>query len=259
MDSTRNELIGTVWHSNKYGDFVITAYDGWYKVSIKFVGTGYSYVTDMDKVRKGAVKDITKPNARSKMPSSVMFGIGPYNSHDHVDAYRTWSQMLTRCYSSIFQRNRPTYKGCRVCAEWHNFQSFAKWFYAQKRQNGWVLDKDIILKGNKTYCSDYCAFVPAVVNTLFCKTQSKRNHLPIGVHVTHQKIKGYTYEYIVAQCNSGDNKHKYLGTFPTVEQAFFAYKTYKESIIKQIAEKYKNQIDDKVYNAMLTYQVEATD
>jgi len=51
----------------------------------------------------------------------------------------------------------------------------------------------------------------------------------------------------------------YLGTFKTPKEAFDVYKIHKETLIKQIADKYKDQIPQKLYDAMYKYEVEITD
>lgn len=52
---------------------------------------------------------------------------------------------------------------------------------------------------------------------------------------------------------------KHLGTFKTKEEAFNAYKTAKEQCIHDYANKYKDKLDNNVYNALLQYKVEITD
>ena len=57
--------------------------------------------------------------------------------------------------------------------------------------------------------------------------------------------------------NKGKQEH--LGCFKTELEAFNAYKVAKESFIKEQAEKWKGQIDDRAYEALINYQVEITD
>ena len=52
---------------------------------------------------------------------------------------------------------------------------------------------------------------------------------------------------------------EYLGLFKTETEAFNAYKQAKESYLKEQAEKWKSQIDDRAYNALMNYTVEITD
>ena len=58
---------------------------------------------------------------------------------------------------------------------------------------------------------------------------------------------------------NGKKQQKYLGLYNTPEEAFNAYKTFKENYIKQVADKYKDKIPDKLYKAMYNYKVKITD
>ena len=51
----------------------------------------------------------------------------------------------------------------------------------------------------------------------------------------------------------------YLGTFPTPELAFQAYKIAKEQAIKDMAKKWKDQIDPRVYKSLMNYEVHIDD
>ena len=57
----------------------------------------------------------------------------------------------------------------------------------------------------------------------------------------------------------GSSQNKYLGLFNTELEAFYAYKQAKETYIKEVANKWKDQIDPRVYNALMKYEVEITD
>ncbi len=50
-----------------------------------------------------------------------------------------------------------------------------------------------------------------------------------------------------------------LGTFGTAESAFARYKEYKEDFIQDIAEQHRDEIPDKVYEAMLNWKIEIDD
>ena len=52
-----------------------------------------------------------------------------------------------------------------------------------------------------------------------------------------------------------DSGRKYLGAFNTPEEAFYTYKEAKEKHIKELAFKYKDQIDPRVYNALMSWEV----
>ena len=112
------------------------------------------------------------------------------------------------------------------------------------------LDKDILNKGNKIYSPNSCIFVPTRINQLFAKADALRGDFPIGVSRSGNKFR--TRLHIL-------NGEKYLGTFNTPEEAFYAYKTFKEQYIKEVAEEYKDKIPQKLYEAMYKYEVEITD
>lgn len=172
----------------------------------------------------------------------------------HTEQYKVWIQMIRRCYDIKTNKRRPTYKNCIVSKEWHNFQNFAKWYdenYYEIAGQKMHLDKDILIKNNKVYNSKSCMFVPERINTLFIKSNSTRGKLPIGVCEEHGKYR--------ATCRNGTKIRKTLGLYNTPEEAFETYKIYKEKVINEVAEEYKNQIPDKLYQALLNYEVEITD
>ena len=115
---------------------------------------------------------------------------------------------------------------------------------------GWHLDKDILIKGNKIYSPETCCFVPQEVNILFIKNSKRREGLPIGVYKQKNSF--------VAHLSKG-KEQIYLGSFSTIEECFQAYKIAKEEYIKEMADKWKPLIHLKVYEAMYNYKVEITD
>ena len=185
-------------------------------------------------------------------------GVGKYNVEyrkNNKKCYNTWRRMIERCYSKNYKKRYITYKDCTVYERWHNFQNFAEWFeknYNSEIMNGWELDKDILVKGSKVYSESTCSFVPKEINYLFTKRQNKRGDYPIGVNF-HIKTKKYRASINI----NGNQKHLKLCNTP--EEAFETYKTAKEACIKEVAEKWKGLISDKVYEAMYNYEVEIID
>ena len=107
-------------------------------------------------------------------------GEGKYNTRKDVKGYTTWVNMFRRCYDIKVQERQPTYKDAIVCEEWYNFQNFAEWF-ENNYVEGWHLDKDILVKGNKIYSPETCCFVPRDINNLFLLRKNNRGDYPIGV------------------------------------------------------------------------------
>lgn len=168
--------------------------------------------------------------------------------------YATWQGMLHRCYDIKTQEKHPTYIGCTVCEEWHNFQNFAKWYDNNIYEvEGQIihLDKDWIKKGNKIYSPDTCIFVPKIINSLIVNRKKSRGNLPLGICIHRDK-------YVVF-CANNTKKQVYLGSHNTPELAFQVYKTFKESYIKQVAELYKYQIPKKLYDIMYKYEIHMDD
>jgi hypothetical protein len=198
-------------------------------------------------------QSIIKGNIKNTYHKSVhgvgYLGIGKYNNKTHPKIYQTWRGMLGRGHYEKLQERRPTYKGCSVAEDWHNFQVFAEWFENNYKES-YVLDKDILQKGNKIYSPETCCFVPQEINNLLIKYDSKRGKYPIGIHKVGNRFK-------VQLSINGIQAH--LGYFKTIEEAFEAYKTAKEIYIEEMADKWRGQITEPTYQALINYTVEITD
>ena len=173
-----------------------------------------------------------------------------------------WGNMLQRCFDNKYKQKEPTYKDATCCERWLCFANFLEDLEILKQEHNWrsneklQLDKDILYKGNKVYSLESCILVPDWINKLFIKRDNDRGEYPIGV-CYHKQAKKYQ-----AQCNiNGENKN--LGRYNTSEQAFNAYKNVKEQEVKRIADDcvLKGYItkDSRLYNAMISYQIEITD
>lgn len=178
-----------------------------------------------------------------------------------IKEYNIWQSMLQRCFSVSYKEKRITYQNTTCCEEWLNYENFYEWLHNQPnfdkwyKSKRWAVDKDILIKGNKIYSPDTCCLIPQNVNCLFLKREAERGKYPIGVR--YRDNKGF-----IAVCrNPFLNKAVEIGCYSTPKTAFQAYKTYKEDIIKQVAEvEYRNSnITEGCYKAMLNYEVEITD
>ena len=186
------------------------------------------------------------------------YGIGEFRSRfegKQTKEYVSWICMLRRCYSKDALNRNNTYINSAVCTEWHNFQNFAKWFtenYNPETMQGWHLDKDILIKGNKVYSPDTCCFVPQDVNKIFTKSNNKRGFYPIGVTYDISNSK------YLARLNK-NGKLIFIKRSESKAEAFQAYKAEKEKYIKEVADRWKGLISDRVYEALLNYKVEIID
>lgn len=189
-------------------------------------------------------------------------GEGKYTVSENgkkTDEYIIYYDMLRRCYDLKYQERHPTYKGCKVEDHLLNFQNMGKWIdenYYEVAGEVMCLDKDILCKGNKIYSRETCIFVPNRINLLFTKRDNDRGDCPIGV--TPNLSGNYK-----AECRNGYGKKICLGTYSIKEEAFNAYKQYKESLIKRTIDEYKGIIPEPHYSklreAMYNYKVEMDD
>lgn len=191
----------------------------------------------------------------AKLRRGNFLGVGINDSFDDLKspAYKYWKSMLTRCYNNRYQKIRPTYKGCEVDDRWKTFSVFKKWF-DENYVEGYELEKDILVKGNKIYGPDTCCFVPRRINILLTNRKRYRGSLPVGVHASEN---GKRY---IATMDRADGK-RFVKSYKTVEEAFSAYKNAKEAYIKEVADEYfsKGLITKRVRDALYQYKIEITD
>lgn len=188
------------------------------------------------------------------------FGIyedGSYKSsisYKHTKEYSLWANMIERCYNVEHIKRRPNYEWVGVSDNFKYFQYFAEWCNNQTGfgNKGWHLDKDILSGNSKMYSEDTCVFVPQEVNSLLSNNKVRRGTYPLGVNFDKNRN---SYRSVLS-CNG---KSKQLGRFHTQEDAFNAYKSAKESQIKLVAEKYKGLIDDRVYESLLSWEINIED
>jgi len=178
----------------------------------------------------------------------------------HTRDYQVWSNMIKRCYDPISQERNPSYKDVTCDDRWKYFETFYEWIHSQDNYNvvsqlkDYGVDKDILFKGNREYSPDKCMLVPTRVNNLLLKSDKIRGDYPIGV-TYYPRNKKY-----VASCG-GHQNHVYLGIYKTPEEAFMAYKKYKEKYIKEVAteEFNKGTITKQCYDALMNYEINITD
>ena len=196
--------------------------------------------------------------------SKLVWGVGfndktrPANvDGKSVKEYALWQNMLKRCFSEECQNKQPTYKGCNVSDNFLNYAYFYDWCHKQigfksvdENGSSWCLDKDLLFVDNKTYSETACVFVPQEINLFFIDRGNDRGEYPVGVSFHKRDGK------FQAQCTV-NGKQQYLGLYNTPEEAFTAYKPFKESLCKQLALKWQHEIDHRLFNAMMNWSVKS--
>lgn len=183
---------GSIHSSNNYGDFSIISYKNSYCVKIKFLDTGFERNAESGDIRKGKVKDPLFPICHG----IGFIGIGKYASYiksKSTPEYACWKSMMRRCYSEKELKNNPTYEDCSVYSDWHNFQNFADW-YRKNYIEGYQLDKDIKINGNKVYSADSCLFVTGQQNAEKAHSKNYKFISPNGDAVDVYNLRKFCNE-----------------------------------------------------------------
>jgi len=181
----------------------------------------------------------------------------PYIMLKSTAAYSIWNGIYIRCY-----KDKNVYDGAFMCDLWLNDKdAFAEWWsseYYECDGESMAVDKDLLFPGNKEYAPDKCCILPQTLNTMLsnCKkhrTGKWRNakmDLPLGVRydskmkMYYGEIKPYGHDEVVR-----------LSYWETPEEAFVEYKRHKQADILIMADKYKNKVPKKVYDALLRFEV----
>ena len=240
---------GCVFNTNNCGKVIIKEYINAMDVLVEFIDTGYSTKVQMSALRRGEVKDYT---------NYKVCGVGVIgdscNNYNKEETFKVWKRMLYRCYADYVIAKSPTYLDCEVSNSFKHYDYFKNWCNEQVGfgSKGWHLDKDILVKGNRVYSEDTCCFVPREINSLVLTCRGKRGEYPIGVSY-NKSVGKFQARFNV------DGVKQHVGYFQVIEEAFQAYKQAKEAYIKEVAELYKDQIDPRVYEALMKYEVDIND
>lgn len=257
LNDISKDCVGKVCKSNLSGDFKILKYNNARNVEIQFSQTGYETTVQLTNIKSGIIKDPYSPS---------VYGVGILGTKylSTVNGVRTkeyalWMDMLRRCYSDTYKKKNQTYTDCEVSNKFKSYEYFYEWcnkqigFNVDGNGNQFQLDKDLLIKANKVYGESTCVFLPKEINSVLTKCTASRGEHLIGV-CWHNTNKAF-----VARVHKNKGKPEHLGLFNTEIEAFNAYKQAKEAYLKELANKWKGQIDERAYEALMNYQVEITD
>ena len=171
---------GDVFPTLNYGTATVLEYVGNSFYMVRFNDTGFVTTAKSGAIKSGKVRDLLGPSVAgvgclgvgSHKPSYVIDGVRKTNPL-HI----LWSSMINRCYDEKTLERSPTYRGCTVCPEWLNFQTFCdtvkhipgymKWvsYKAGIPSEPYALDKDKLVDGNKVYSPETCCFITISENS----------------------------------------------------------------------------------------------
>jgi len=177
----------------------------------------------------------------------IVYGVGvadvpPEYRVSECVFYRHWCEMLKRCYYSGFLREKPAYIGCTVFPEWHRFSSFKAWMESREWQ-GKVIDKDIMVYGNKIYSPETCIFVEPRINSFVTERKSNSPNELFGA-CWNKKQRKY-----VSSCANGKGKNIYLGSF---DLEIDAHKAWAYQKIKLVVDGSLGDLDDSIAQALVS-------
>ena len=156
--------------------------------------------------------------------------------------YRTWREMINRCYSIKYQERNKTYIGCSVTDEWLTFSNFRAWMITQDWE-GNQLDKDLLIGGNKIYSPEACVFVTPMVNSFTTDSGETMGKWLIGVAWYKRANK------FQSKCsNPFTKKQEHLGYFTCEQEAHEAWLKRKLELAYELA---AIQEDSRVAEALI--------
>ena len=183
------------------------------------------------------------------------FGEGPYTAR--VDkkmstCYRAWFNLLARVHDETHNR-AGRYDDVTICEEWYNYQNFAKWFYNNfdpSIMDGWHIDKDLLSGESKKYSPETCCFIPNEVNTIFKYAKRSKDGTPRGAYHHCGKFQASIQKF---------GKQHYLGFFNTLEEAEEVYRQAKKEYLKEVANKWRGILPERVCYAIENFDISKLD
>lgn len=243
--------VGDVFKSNEGGFYTVIKKLNGYTFAIRFNDENqYIRSVSASNIASGTIKNPFFINTYGV----GYLGVGIFSSRRKGEVglsyeYRTWRNMLRRVYAPDTKRDKVAYAGCSVHSDWHNFQNFAMWLNSNKvNKTGFHLDKDLLLRGNKEYSPDKCSLVPQQINTLFSNPRGNGSTYLLGVRKKQNDKKYYSAISVNA-------KRLFIGSFDTENEAHQAYVVAKEAYVKEVANKWRGRIDERVYDALMNWTV----
>lgn len=189
----------------------------------------------------------------------TVLGVGVYREGRYVPTragrytreYQVWKDMLRRCYSLSVQVKQPAYVGCTVEPQLQDFQVFAGWANEQKgfHVEGYQLDKDLLVPGNREYRRDRLVFIPQGLNKFLVADRARRGQWPQGVYWD-------TSTGMFKSQLSDRGRRENLGRYPSAAQAAAVYAKAKTAAGRAWAVLLKEEglVDQRVIECMQNYQ-----
>lgn len=181
---------------------------------------------------------------RNKKVLGVGINDAPFKtSHfgEQLPEYKHWLNMLSRAYDVRVYKKQPNYIGTEVCSEWLYFMNFREWALP-KIQDGFELDKDILVQGNKVYSPDTCLFVPKWVNSFIASAKP-------NIRVRYKNTSNP--EYLARTSNKVTKLENIISVEKDYESAVRSWVNYKIEILTYRKDEL-DSIDIRLYPSMVS-------
>lgn len=180
-------------------------------------------------------------------------GIGYFGNDKRYEfdnkAYGVWYHILRKV------KNDPDNN--KICEEWKDYNNFLEWYdknYYSVDGEKMELVKDFFDKENKLYSPDTCIFVPYRIIRLLQGSKANSNtKLPTGVG---KKKNSDTYYSTCAIIKNGKKTTIRHSGFNTPKEAYKQYVKDRKKYIKDVSEAYRYDIPEKLYYAIIDWEIE---
>lgn len=155
-------------------------------------------------------------------------------------AYSRWVEVMRRCLCQEHKKKNKTYMDVTIHDDWVSFMKFREW-WLDNSVEGWHIDKDILVVGNRVYGPDTCIFVPRWLNNFIETRAGARNGVMIGA-CYHKDLGKYA-----GRCsNPITGKGEHLGLFVSEIDAHMAWLKRKLDLARLLKPS-MDDIDERIY------------
>lgn len=147
--------------------------------------------------------------------------------------YRVWSAMIARGESSAVKAVRKSYVDVKCCDEWLSFSNFREWAITQKWK-GRVLDKDLLVYGNKIYSPETCLFIDQRINSFIPICTKETKYLGVTTRTNPRSPSEELKPYSAKIMDFDTDKRIHLGSYADPIMAHKQYQRAKAEVYEKL-------------------------
>ncbi len=186
-------------------------------------------------------------------------------------ARQGYNTMYKRTHDKEFQKYFPQYADVTMYKPWVDdselCMEYLESIFYECNGEQMVIDKDLLIKGNKEYAPGKICWLPYTLNVMLSNSKKHYNakynrlnnaELPYGVRYDSARDKYYAEITMDKALRDEVEKVRPLKLRyrNTPEEAFADYKKHKEAYIIMMADKYIDYLPVNIYDALIDYEVE---